>query len=156
MNIKNFLLALFMLLPLPGQAQAEEEYERERISCFDYNRYGQSSFFYCRQDTNCQWRNFRCENRFTPRPATCENIRGYNRCIGTQGCTWNNRFGCVRGYYGGGQSLFECNARDRGWEEHPRGHVGQGRTQWEAQNAALRVCLLSHGQCFVSSCRRIR
>lgn len=51
----------------------------------------------------------------------------------------------------GGRQI-QCMAVDRGWEEHRMGHVGYGRTLYEAQRNALRACQLEHDQCRIRSC----
>ena len=165
MFLKSLYLVFLMLFPVAGYSQSSdvseltdesEESELELFSCFDYNSYGQNSYYYCSQNSNCQWRNYRCEDRYAPRPTQCAYIRNYNRCVSTYSCSWDQYRGCVTSGGGGYYTLFECNANDRGYEEHRGGHFGQGSTQWEAQNAALRACQNSHGSCFVRSCRQIR
>lgn len=84
--------------------------------------------------------------QFDGQPRRCEN----------NGCVYNYRTQrCVQGGGGGGgRFFFECQARDRGWEEHFYGHQGSGRTQQQAQNQALRDCRAYHGQCYVTNCQR--
>lgn len=45
-----------------------------------------------------------------------------------------------------------CIANDRGTEEHYGGHPGYGRSQREAADNAMHVCLASHGRCYISEC----
>jgi hypothetical protein len=156
MSIKNLCLIFLMLFSATGYSQVNDDSEYERLACYQYNNYGVNSSYYCNQDYDCQWRNRRCEDRFAPRPVQCQAIRNYNRCVNTQDCTWDQRRGCVRGFDGGLQGVFERIAADQGWEEHRGGHIGRGRTQREAENVALRVCQQNHGNCFVRSCQRIR
>jgi len=54
---------------------------------------------------------------------------------------------------GPGPSLLRCVAVDAGWEEHFGGHLGYGRTIYEAQRMALRECERHHGRCRIQSCR---
>ena len=49
---------------------------------------------------------------------------------------------------------FMCTAVDAGWEEHRSGHQGIGRTQYEAQQAAMGDCLRHHGECRITRCQR--
>ncbi|MBL7670868.1 MAG: hypothetical protein JNM39_10315 [Bdellovibrionaceae bacterium] len=47
-----------------------------------------------------------------------------------------------------------CRANDRGHEEHYGGHEGYGRSQSEAADNAMHLCLLEHGRCSISGCQR--
>ena len=50
------------------------------------------------------------------------------------------------------RETWTCIANDRGTEEHYGGHPGYGRTQSEASDNAMHVCLASHGRCYISQC----
>ncbi|MBK7961942.1 MAG: hypothetical protein IPK04_12540 [Bdellovibrionales bacterium] len=50
------------------------------------------------------------------------------------------------------RETWTCIAMDRGQEEHYGGHPGYGRSQREAADNAMHVCLASHGRCFISEC----
>lgn len=54
---------------------------------------------------------------------------------------------------GPGPQLISCVAVDNGWEEHFGGHVGYGRSIYDAQRAALMECQRVHGRCRIRSCR---
>jgi len=52
----------------------------------------------------------------------------------------------------GPQPTYSCVAVDNGWEEHAGGHLGYGRTVYEAQRVALGNCQRVHGSCRIRSC----
>lgn len=49
-------------------------------------------------------------------------------------------------------AMVTCVAKDRGFEEHFRGHAASGRNAFEAQQNALRACQAYHGRCVIQSC----
>ncbi len=57
---------------------------------------------------------------------------------------------------GPGPSLYRCTAVDAGWEEHFSGHMGYGRTSYDAQRSALNECQRAHRRCRIQSCNLSR
>jgi hypothetical protein len=54
---------------------------------------------------------------------------------------------------GPGMGQTTCVAVDMGWEEHSRGHLGFGRTAYDAQRMAILECQRFHNRCRVRECR---
>lgn len=55
-----------------------------------------------------------------------------------------------------GPAGFRCIATDNGFEEHWGGHIGEGRTQFEARRNALMECEARHGRCSIQRCDPVR
>jgi hypothetical protein len=109
---------------------------------------------YTCQQWGCYWdRYYGCTSR-QPRPQRCENIGDYYTCR-QYNCFWDDYYGCTTREGGG---LWQCTARDQGWEEHWGGHSGQGYSQAAAAQAALGVCQKPYGphdRCTVTECERL-
>lgn len=68
---------------------------------------------------------------------------------------WEHSRGALNALYvigGGGGGQISCVAVDNGWEEHYGGHVGYGRSRYEAERQALNECQRRHGRCRIQSC----
>lgn len=93
-----------------------------------------------------------------PNPYVCQQYN-YNQYQCQQsGCFYDQRNGACTAQGGfppgppAGRGMV-CTAVDAGFEEHGGGHQGHGRTQYEAENAAMGDCLRFHGRCRVTQCR---
>jgi len=147
------ILALFGAFVLAPTAFAQRDDWR---ACNQYNQYGQNAYYYCNQDSRCDWDGRRCVAARDPYLTRCENIQDAYQCQ-RQGCTWDRFYGCSSRPTG--RDLWECNARDSGWEEHWGGHRAQGYSQAQARNEALRICQRPYGphdRCVIQSCERVR
>ena len=110
----------------------------------------------------------RCEDNNNgpyPQPNGCWEFNNDPfRCGQTPNCYYDSRSRACLDYNqpgpgpgpGPSNGLWECTAKDTGWEEHPGGHSAQGYGYNQAQNAAISFCERYHDTCVISSCRQLR
>lgn len=98
-------------------------------------------------------------NHPSPQPNYCSRYHyNYSQCVqarclfdGSSGACYSGNGG---GGGGGGQNFWTCTAVDSGWEEHRGGHVGRGRSRFQAENQAIAECNRDHGRCRITQCRQ--
>jgi hypothetical protein len=146
--MKPLLVALFTFLSIAAFAENEVTNDSLELDA-NVSRYG-----YCVVDLVT--RNGGFLDRFQGRDCReamrdCRNELDYRQRTGR-----NPYARCVVASAPPVQESWTCVANDRGHEEHWGGHEGYGRSQSEAANNAMNICLMAHGRCYVSDCRRSR